>query len=265
MKVVVIDDGGPLGVETAAGIREHGHEAHLVSAFSGVDVLTGEGLAEALEGCSVVVDLSGPPSLDDGVLTEESGLVIDEQAVMETLCRGAANLLAVEAAVGVRHHVSLSVVGVERLREEGYFRALHAQEELIRRSPMPYSIIRTTQLFESVGDIADAATEDWIIWLAPAQIQPVSCADVATLVAHTACFRPLLGVHEIAGPAQIPLDAFVRAVLTDAGEHRRVFIDSRSPCFGAGLKPGDLLPGADAHIAPTRYGDWLDGHAAAHR
>ncbi|SED44563.1 hypothetical protein SAMN04490356_8479 [Streptomyces melanosporofaciens] len=101
-------------------------------------------------------------------------------AAAERLCRGVANLLAVEAAVGVRHHVSLSVVGVERLREEGYFRAPHAQEELIRRSPMPYSITRTTQLFESVGDIADAATEDWIIWLAPAQIQPVSCADVAT-------------------------------------------------------------------------------------
>nr|WP_161562441.1 hypothetical protein [Streptomyces antimycoticus] len=93
----------------------------------------------------------------------------------------------------------------------------------------------------------------------------MSCADVATLVAHTACSRPLLGVHEIAGPAQIPLDAFVRAVLTDVGEHRRVFIDSRSPYFGAGLKPGDLLPGAEAHIAPTRYGDWLDGHAGAHR
>lgn len=258
MKIVVVDDGGPMGVETAAGVRDHGHEAVLVSASSGVDVVTGEGLSEALEDCSVVIDLSGPPSLDDGILMEDLGLVIDEAAVIETLCRSTANLLSAEAAAGVKHHVALSVVGVERLEKRGYFRALQAQEAMIRQSGMPYSIIRATQLFESAGDIGDAATEDWIIWVAPAQIQPVSCAEVATLIAHTAVSSPLFGVREIAGPDQIRLDTFVRTALTGIGEDRCVFTDSRSPYFGARLRRGDLLPDADAYIARTHYGDWLD-------
>ncbi|MEU9343209.1 NAD(P)H-binding protein [Streptomyces sp. NPDC048278] len=262
MKVVVIDDAGSTGVATVAGITGHGNEACLVSASSGVDIRTGEGLPEALENCSVLVDLTGPPSLDDGVRTEDSGLVIDEEAVMETLCRSTANLLSAAAAAGVKHYVALSVVGVDRLRESGYFRALYAKESLIRQDRIPYSIIRATQLFESAGDIAEAATEDWSVWVAPVLIRPVSCADVATLVAHTASFRPLLGVREIAGPDEIGLGMFVRAALTDSGEYRRLFIDDRSPYFGARVRRHDLLPGADAHIAPTRYGDWLDDRLA---
>ncbi|WP_217551822.1 SDR family oxidoreductase [Streptomyces sp. GbtcB6] len=258
MKVVVIDDGGSTGVETVARVNAHGNDANLVSASSGVNLLTGEGLSEALEDCSVVVDLSGPPSLDDGVLTEDFGLVIDEEAVLQTLCRSTTNLASAAAAAGVEHYVALSVVGVDRLSKGGCFRALYAKEALIRQSRMPYSIIRATQLFESAGDIADAATEDWIIWVAPVQIRPVSCAEVAALVAHTASSRPLLGVREIAGPDQFRLDAFVRASLTGSGEYRRVFPDDRSPYFGAGLRRHDLLPGADAYTAPTHYGDWLD-------
>jgi uncharacterized protein YbjT (DUF2867 family) len=258
MKVVVIDAGGSTGAEIVARVNEHGNEADLLSASSGVNILTGEGLPEALENCSVVVDLSGPPSLDDGVLTEDFGLVIDEEAVMQTLCRSTTNLVSAAAAAGVKHYVALSVVGVDRLRESGYFRALYAKEALIRQSRIPYSIIRTTQLFESAGDIAEAATEDWSIWVAPVQIRPVSCADVATLVAHTASFRPLLGVREIAGPDEFGLDTFVRAALTDIGEYRRLLPDDRSPYFGARLRRHDLLPGADAYTAPTHYGDWLD-------
>ncbi|MET8329446.1 SDR family oxidoreductase [Streptomyces sp. NPDC005181] len=263
MKIVVVDDDGPMGVETAARVRDHGHEAVLVSASSGVNVLTGEGLAEALEDCSVVIDLSGPPSLDDGTLTADFGLVIDDETVMQTLCHSTANLLSAEAAAGVKHHVALSVVGVERLKKRGYFRALQAQEAMIRQSRMPHSVIRAAQLFESASDIADAATEDWIIWVAPAQIRPVSCAEVATLIAHTAVFSPLFGVREIAGPDQFRLDAFVRAALTTIGEHRHVFTDSCSPYFGASLRRGDLLPGADAYIARTHYGDWLDSRPTA--
>lgn len=258
MKVVVIDDAGPMGVETAVRVREHGHEAVLVSPSTGVNVVTGEGLSEALEGCSVVIDLSGPPSLADGILTE-NGLLIDDDAVMKTLCCSTANLLSAEAAADVKHHVALSVVGVERLKEHGYFRALQAREAMIRQSQMPYSVIRATQLFESAGDIADAATEDWIIWVAAVQIQPVSCAEVATLLAHTAAFRPLFGVREIAGPDQFRLDTFLRASLNAVGEHRRLFTDDRSTYFGARLRRDDLLPGADAYIARTRYDDWLIG------
>ncbi|WP_123979111.1 SDR family oxidoreductase [Streptomyces sp. Ag109_O5-1] len=258
MQVVVIGGGGSIGIETVAGVKEHGNEAELVSASSGVDILTGEGLSEALENCSVLVDLSGPPSLGDGVLTEDCGLVIDEEAVTQTLCRSTANLLSAAAAAGVNHYVALSVVGVDRLRESGYFRALYAKEALIRQSRMPYSIIRATQLFESAADIAEAATEDWIIWVAPVQIRPVSSAEVATLVAHTASSRPLLGVREIAGPDELRLDTFVRAALTDIGDHRRLFTDDRSPYFGARIRRHDLLPGADACIAPTHYDDRRD-------
>ncbi|WP_316784965.1 SDR family oxidoreductase [Streptomyces sasae] len=258
MKVVVIGDGGSIEVEAVARVKDHGNDVELVSDSSGVNILTGAGLSEALENCSVVVDLSGPPSLDDGVLTEDCGLVIDEEAVMQTLCRSTTNLLSAAVAAGVKHYVALSVVGVDRLREGGYFRALYAKEALIRQSRIPYSIIRTTQLFESACDIAEAATEDWIIWVAPVQIRPVSCAEVATLVAHTASFRPLLGVREIAGPDELRLDTFVRAALSDIGEHRRLFTDDRSPFFGARLRHHDLLPGADAYTAPTHYGDWLD-------
>ncbi|WP_405623732.1 SDR family oxidoreductase [Streptomyces sp. NBC_00076] len=259
MKVALIDDGGPMGVETAAGVRAHGHEAVVVSAAAGVDVLTGEGLSRVLEGCSVVIDLSGPPSIADGTLTEAFGLVIDDETVTQRLCLSTANLLAAEADAGLGHHVALSVVGVERLKDRGYFRALHAQETMIRQSRTPYSIIRSTQLFESADDIADSAAEHGITWLAPAQIRPVSCAEAAVLVAHTAVFNPLLGVREIAGPDRLPLDTFVRAALTAAGEHRRVLTDDRSLYFGAGLRRGDLLPRADAYIARTHYHDWLDG------
>ncbi|MEV1082432.1 SDR family oxidoreductase [Streptomyces sp. NPDC050211] len=256
MRVVVVG-GGFLSREAAAGVRNHGHEAVVVSDSSGVDAYRGVDLSETLDGCSVVIDLSDPLSLEDGIGADIDGLLLDDEATMEKVCRSTAKLLAAEAAAGVRHHVALSVVGMGRLQEHGYFRALQAQEDLIRQSPMPYSIISATQLFESVGDIADAATEDGNVWVAPVQVRPVSCGEVATLIAHTAAFKPLFGVLEIAGPDQFRLDTFVRAGLTAAGDHRRVFTDDRSTYFGARLRRSDLLPSPHAYITQIHYNKWL--------
>jgi hypothetical protein len=172
MKVVVLDDGRPTTAETAQRVRDHGHEVAVVSAPTGGDNLTEADLVDTLTGCSVVIDFSGPPSLDDGTLTEDDGLVIDEEALVARRGRATAALLAAEAAVGVEHHVSLHVVGVDRARAEGAFRALRAQEEMIRRSGIPYSIVRATQLFESAAEIAAATTEDWIVWVPPVRGRP---------------------------------------------------------------------------------------------
>ncbi|OPG11083.1 hypothetical protein B1R27_00985 [Streptomyces sp. GKU 895] len=263
MRVVVFGDTGPFGAEIAQQVKSHGHEAVVVSRTSGVDPLTGAGLAETLAGCGAVVDLSGLPSLDDGTLTEDFGLVIDEDAVLDRASRSAAHLLTAETAAGVAHHVGLSVVGTDRIRAEGVFRALQARESLVRGSGTPFSIIRTTQLFESVEDIADAATEDWIVWVPPVEVRPVARAEVAALLAHTAVSKPLQGVGEIAGPDQFRLDVVVRRALSADTEHRRVFTDSRSTFFGARVRRTDLLPSPGAHIARQRYAAWRAYHAAA--
>ncbi|MFG2357392.1 SDR family oxidoreductase [Streptomyces sp. NPDC048521] len=262
MKVVVLDDGALIGVETALWVRDHGHEVDMLSAPHGIDSLTREEIAEALHDCSVVIDLCHLPSLDLGTLTDDHGLVLDEEAIVRSWLRSTSNVLQAETAAGVRHHVCLSVVGVDRVGGEGVFRALQAQEAMIQRSGMPYSILRATQMFESAQDIATACTEDWIVWVPPVEVRPVSLTDVATLLAHTAVSRPLIGVREIAGPEQFRLDAFVRAALTGDSEYRRVFTNVRSPFFGAHLRPTDLLPGADAFIAQTSYREWFTSRPA---
>ncbi|MGR3875353.1 SDR family oxidoreductase [Streptomyces graminifolii] len=263
MKVVVFGSGLPTTAETAQGVRDHGHEVLVVPAPTGGDDLTEADLEDTLTGCSVVIDLSGPPSLDDGTLTEDDGLVVDEDALVARRSRATAGLLAAEAAAGVEHHVSLSVVGVDRVRAEGVFRGLRAQEEMIRRSGIPYSIVRATQLFESAVEIAAATTEDWIVWVPPVGIRPLAGTEVATLLAHTAAFKPTNAVQEIAGPEQFRLDAFVRAALTSDQEHRHVFADNRSTVFGARIRHADLLPGPGAHVARQRYGDWLANRSAS--
>jgi len=263
MRVVVFDDAGLFGAETAQQVQGHGHEAVVVSRMAGVDLLTGAGLADALTGCDAVIDLSGLPSLDDGTLTEDYGLVIDEDAVLDRVGRSTARLLAAEGAAGVAHHVALSVVGADRVRAEGVFRALQAQESMVRGSGTPFSIIRATQLFESVEDVADAATEDWIVWVPPVEVRPVARAEVAAFLAHTAVSKPLQGVGEIAGPDQFRLDVVVRQALSADEEHRRVFTDSRSTFFGARVRRTDLLPAPGAYIAQQRYAAWRAHHAAA--
>ncbi|MEV5172500.1 hypothetical protein AB0L10_15775 [Streptomyces flaveolus] len=209
MKVVVFDDGGLMGVETALSVRDHGHEVDLISAAKGFDSLTREEIARSLRDCSVVIDVSHQLSLGTGIITDDHGLVMDEEALAASWRLSTSALLQAETAAGVTHHVSLSVVGADRIRSEGVFRAVQAQEVMIQRSGIAYSIVRSTQTFESAEDIATTGTEDRMVWVRPVDVRPVSLTDVATLLAHTAVSRPLIGVREIAGPEQFRLDAFV--------------------------------------------------------
>lgn len=258
MKVVVIDDGGLAGAQTALWVRDHGHEVDLISVPQGVESLAREEVIEILRACSAVIDLSHQLSQNAGIVTDDHGLVVDEEKLVASWRNSTNSLLQAETAAGVGHHVSLSVVGVERMGHEGAFRALEAHESRVRRSGIPYSIIRSTQIFESAEDIATAGTEDWIVWVPPVEVRPVALTEVATLLAHTAVSKPLSGIREIAGPEKIGLDIFMRAALaTVRAEPRRVFSDPRSPFFGAHPQPADLLPGADAVVTETSMGEWL--------
>ncbi|MFI1702192.1 SDR family oxidoreductase [Streptomyces bobili] len=257
MKVVVWDDGGLIGVETALWVRDHGHEVALLSAPHGLDSYTREEITEVLRDCSVVIDLLCRPSLAIGTLTEDQGFVIDEEALVGSWLRSTRKLLQAETAAGVTYHVALSVTGVDRAASSGVFRALKARESMIQRSATPHFILRSTQMFESAEEIATAGTEDWIVWVPPVDVRPVALTDVAMLLAHTAVSRPRTGVHEIAGPETIGLDTFVRAALAANAEYRRVFTDVRSPFFGTRLGPSDLLPDANAFIAQTSYREWF--------
>ena len=244
MKIVIIGGTGLIGSKLVAKLRDHGHEAVAASPDTGVNTLTGEGLADALSGADVVVDVSNSPSFE-------------ATAVMNFFTISTRNLLAAEAAEGVRHHVALSVVGTERLLESGYFRAKIAQEELIKASPIPYSIVHATQFFEFVKSIADAATVGNTVRLSPALIQPMAADDVADAVFRTAVGKPLNGVLEVAGPQQFWLDELVRERLAANGDPREVISDPQARYFGALLQERTLLPGAGAILAPTRFEDWM--------
>ena len=201
MKIVVIGGTGLVGSKLVNKLTERGHEAVAASPRSGVNTLTGEGLAAVLEGTSVVVDVSNAPSFED-------------HAVLEFFQRSTSNLLAAEAAAGVGHHVALSVVGSERLTASGYFRAKVAQEQLIKESPIPFSIVRATQFFEFVTGIADAGTDGNTVHLPPVLIQPIAAEDVASAVERTAVGAPVNGTVEVAGPEQLRLDEFIRSGLS---------------------------------------------------
>ena len=212
MKIVVIGGTGLVGSKVVYRLRDHGHEAVPASPVTGVNTLTGEGLAEALHGASVVIDVSNSPSFEDAAVLE----------FFETSTR---NLLGADAVAGVSHHVALSVVGTQRLSESGYFRAKIAQEQLITDSSIPYSIVHTTQFFEFVGSIADAATVDDTVRLPPVLIQPIAADDVATAVARIAVGMPVNGIVEIAGPQQFRLDELVRRSLRVRADPREVISD----------------------------------------
>ncbi|MFE7618382.1 SDR family oxidoreductase [Streptomyces sp. NPDC057496] len=244
MKVVVIGGTGLIGSKLVARLGEHGHEAVPASPRTGVDTLTGKGLAEVLEGASVVVDVSNSPSFED-------------DAVMEFFRTSTANLLRAEAEAGATHHVALSVVGTERLQESGYFRAKQVQEELIKDSGMPYSIVRATQFFEFVQGIAASATDGDTVRLAPVMIRPVRSDDVAAAVGRAAVGAPVGGMVEVAGPEVFRLDELLREDLAARNDPREVVTDARAPYFGARLEESTLLPGPDAHIAGNRFADWL--------
>ncbi|WP_369226986.1 SDR family oxidoreductase [Streptomyces sp. R39] len=262
MKVVVFDDGGLIGVETALCVRDHGHDVDVISAPAGLHSVSREEIAAALYNCAVVIDLSCQPSPAAGTLTEDQGFAVDEENLARSWLCFTSDLLQAEKAAGVKHHVALSVVGVDRIRSEGVFRVLQARESLVQQSGTSYSILRATQMFESAEDIATTGTEDWIVWVPPVEVRPVALTDVAVLLAHTAASRPLIGVREIAGPEKFRLDAFIRAALLAHLEYRRVFVDVRSRFFGARLRPSDLLPGADAYIAQTTCREWVTSRPA---
>jgi uncharacterized protein YbjT (DUF2867 family) len=249
MKIVVIGGTGLVGSKLVEKLREHGHESVPASPDSGVNTLTGEGLAEVLEGAQVVVDVSNSPSFEDEAVL----------AFFETSTR---NLLEAEAAAGVSHHVALSVVGTDRLSESGYFRGKIAQEKLIEGSPIPYSIVHATQFFEFVKSIADAATDGDTVRLAPVLIQPMAAEDVAAAVGRTAVGPPVNGIVEVAGPEQFRLDEFIRRGLEARDDPRDVIADPDARYFGARLDERTLVPDGDASLAETHFEDWLNQQAS---
>jgi uncharacterized protein YbjT (DUF2867 family) len=243
MKIVVIGGTGLIGSKLVTKLGAHGHQAVAASPKTGVNTLTGEGLADALAGASVVIDVSNSPSFDDA-------------AAMEFFETSTRNLLAAEAAAGVGHHVAMSVVGAERTPEIGYLRAKIAQENLIEKSSIPYSLVHATQFFEFVPRIADAATERGTIRMAAVLFQPIAGDDVARLVGRTAVDSPLNGRVEVAGPEQYRMDEFFRTALAARNDPREVVTDKHARYFGAELSERTLVPAGPAILGEIRYADW---------
>ncbi|WP_137808110.1 SDR family oxidoreductase [Pseudomonas sp. G(2018)] len=244
MKIVVIGGTGLIGSKLVKNLRERGHEALAASPNTGVNSITREGLAQAMDGADIVVDVANAP-------------VWEDQAVLEFFETSTRNLLAAEAAAGVRHHVALSIVGTERLPESGYFRAKVAQENLIKASPVPYTILRATQFFEFVGGIAQAATVGEEIFLSPALIQPMASDDVAAVLTDVTLEAPVNGTVEVAGPEAMPLDELVRRFLRITQDTRKVIPDVHARYFGAVLDDQSLTPGQHPQLGSIRFEDWL--------
>lgn len=244
MKIVVIGGTGLIGSKVVANLTQQGHEAVAASPASGVNTITGEGLAEVCAGASVVVDVSNSPSFET-------------EAVMKFFETSTRNLLAAEAAAGVKHHVALSVVGTDRLPDSGYFLAKLAQEKLIKESSIPYSIVHATQFFEFFKSIADSATEGDTVHLAHVLIQPMAADDVASAVARVATGAPVNGTIEIGGPEQFRLDEFIRQGLSARNNPREVVADPNGLYFGAKLAERSLVPGDGAQLSKTTFKDWL--------
>jgi uncharacterized protein YbjT (DUF2867 family) len=244
VKVVVIGGTGLIGSKLVAKLRELDHEAVPAAPNTGVNTLTGDGLAEALDGAAVLVDVSNSPSFAD-------------DAVMEFFRTSTTNLLEYSAKAEIGHYVALSVVGTDRLSESGYFRAKIAQEQLIRESGRPYSIVHATQFFEFVKAIADLGTVDGQVHLPPALIQPMAADDVAAGVGRVAVGQPLNAIREIGGPEQFRLDELVRKALAAKGDPREVVVDEQARYSGARLSERTLIPGADAQLAEITFDRWL--------
>jgi uncharacterized protein YbjT (DUF2867 family) len=244
MKIVVIGGTGLIGAKLVARLRNKGHEAVAATPDTGVDTVTGRGLAAALDSAQAVVDVANAPSFaDDAVM-----------AFFETSGR---NLLAAEAAAGVRHHVALSVVGTDRLLASGYFRAKMAQENLIKAARIPYTIVRSTQFFEFTRAIAQDATVGDAVRLSPALFQPIAADDVAEALADAVLGPPANGTVEIAGPERVPLDALVGRFLRATDDRRTVIPDARARYFGVALNDRSLTPGNGARLGAIRFADWL--------
>jgi uncharacterized protein YbjT (DUF2867 family) len=244
VKIVVIGGTGLIGSKLVAKLGEPGHEAVPAAPNTGVNTLTGEGLAEVLDGAAVVVDVSNSPSFADG-------------PVMEFFRTSTTNLLEYSAKAEVGHYVALSVVGTDRLAESGYFRAKIEQEKLIRESGRPYSIVHATQFFEFVKGLADLSTVDGKVLLPPALFQPMASDDVAAGVGRVAVGEPLNGIREIGGPEQFRLDELVRKALAAKGDPREVVTDENALYSGARIGERTLLPGPDAQLGDITLATWL--------
>jgi uncharacterized protein YbjT (DUF2867 family) len=248
MKIVVIGGSGLIGTKLVRRLRQKGHEVVAASPNSGVNTITGEGLAEALAGAQVVVDVANSPSFED-------------RAVLEFFETSGRNLLAAEAKAGVKHHVALSVVGSDRMPDSGYLRAKMAQEHLIKASKIPYTIVRSTQFFEFVNGIAQSATVGQTVRLSPAHLQPIASDDVVAALADATQGAPVNGMIEIAGPERIPLDELARRFLRATKDTRQVVADAHARYFGAELNDRSLTPGDSPRLGSIRFDDWLS-HAS---
>lgn len=243
MRIVVVGGSGLIGSKLMTKLSGHGQEAVNASLDTGVNLLTGEGLSEALTDADVVVDVSNSPSLEG-------------EAALSFFKAATGNVLAAEANAGVKHHVALSVVGTDRMTESGYMRAKIAQEALITESTIPYSIVHATQFFEFVQGIADGATDGNTVRLAPVLVQPMAADDVASAMEQVAVGAPRNGIVEVAGPEQFRLDELVHQSLQARGDPREVVADVDSRYFGARLSERTLIPGDGALLGPTRFEDW---------
>jgi uncharacterized protein YbjT (DUF2867 family) len=249
MKIVVIGGTGLIGSRLVNTLRAKGHEALAASPDSGVNTITGEGLTDALAGASVVVDVSNSPSFEDA-------------AVLKFFETSTANLVSAEARAGVRHHVALSIVGTDRVPDSGYLRAKLAQETLIRKSGIPYSILRSTQFFEFISRIAQSGP-DGRLRVSGALFQPILSADVVAALADMTLGVPVNGIMEIGGPEQFPMNELVRRVLRASGDAREVVTDEHARYFGAELDDRSLVAGPSARLGTKRFDEWLEESSSA--
>ena len=250
MKIVVIGGTGLIGSKTVGILRQGGHEVVAASPKSGINSITGEGLDEAMAGAQVVIDLANSPSFEDG-------------AVLEFFETSGRNLLAAEAAAGVRHHVALSIVGTDRTAENGYFRAKVAQEKLIETSGIPYTIIRSTQFMEFLGPIAASSADGNIVRLSPGLFQPIAADDVAGIVADVALAAPRNGIVEIAGPEPTPFNEIVARYLKAVGDPREVVSDPKARYFGGLVEERSLVPLGEARLGRIGFDEWFRRSRAA--
>jgi len=250
MKILVIGGTGLIGSKLVAILAQRGHEAIAASPATGVNTMTGEGLADALAGVRVVVDVANSPSFED-------------RAVLEFFETSGRNLLAAEAAAGVSHHVALSVVGTHRLAESGYFRGKIAQEKLIRAAGIPYTIVHSTQFFEFLGGIVQSGADGNAVRLSPAYVQPIASDDVALAMADATLAPPVNGTIEIAGPERVRLAALVERYLRQTGDTRAVLADEQARYFGALLKDDTLVPGPGPRLGQVDFDTWFGRAQAA--
>jgi uncharacterized protein YbjT (DUF2867 family) len=244
MKIVVIGGSGLIGSKVVANLRQWGHEVIAASPATGINTITGEGLAEAMENTNVVVDLANSPSFED-------------KAVMEFFQTAGRNLLAAEVKAGVMHHLALSIVGVDKMQESGYMRAKLTQENLIRQSGVPYTIIRSTQFFEFLAGIATQATEGNEVHISTVQFQPIAADDVAAFVTQAALGTPINGLMEIAGPDRYIQSDLVAQYLQKTNDPRQVISNGKAQYFGAQISNTSLVPAGEANLGAISFEKWL--------